>query len=277
MPVRLTMRMAFTWAQTYLLDYAVTKKFSAGLFDAVTWAGSSIYQNSDINATYASPVIFAHSGKSKSGIDNNELVGLNLKYHFLPKANLYSQLALDKTGSDADNRYAIQAGARAWDLLKVNGWNALLEFNTVRPYTYSSANPHAVYAHANLPLAHPLGANFKEVIGVTDYTYKSWFFRLEAFAAQQGLDSANGVLNYGSNIRNGSTDYPSQSITTAQGVKTNIYYGELKVAYVLNPRTNLRIEGGFTYRREKNSLNTFEDKYATIGVRMSFRNLIYDL
>ncbi len=265
------------WAQTYLLEYAITKKFSAGLFDAVTWAGSNIYQNSDINATYASPIIFAHSGKSKSGIDNNELVGLNLKYHFLPKANVYSQLAVDKTGSDADNRYAVQAGVRFWDFLKVNGWNALLEFNTVRPYTYSSPNFHAAYTHANLPLAHPLGANFKEVIGVTDYTYKNWWFRLEAFAAQQGLDSANGVINYGSSIRNISTDYPAQSITTGQGVKTNIYYGDLKIAYILNPKTNLRIEAGFTYRREKNSLNTFEDKYATIGVRMSFRNLIYDL
>ena len=264
------------WAQTYLLDYAVTKKFTAGLFESVTWAGSNINKNSDVDVSYASPVIFAHSAKSKTGIKNNELVGLNLKYTILPNANLYSQFALNKTGSDADSRYAVQAGARFWDFLKVKNWNGLLEFNTARPYTYSSANPQAVYAHANLPLAHPLGANFRELIGVTDYTYKNWWFRLEAFAAQQGLDSANGTVNYGRNPFNGSTVYPSGNITTTQGVKTNIYYGELRVAYVLNPRTNLRLEGGFTYRRETNVYHVFEDKYAYIGVRMSFRNLVYD-
>ncbi len=265
------------WAQTYLLDYQVTKKFNVGLFESVVWAGSNINQNSDVDVSYASPVIFAHSGKSKTGIDNNELIGLNLKYHILPKANVYSQLALDKTGSEADNRYAIQAGVRFWDFLKVNNWNALLEFNTARPYTYHSTNLHAVYGHANLPLAHPLGANFREVIGVTDYAYKNWWFRLEAFVAQQGLDSANGIVNYGRDIFSNNTNFPQGNISTAQGIKTNIYYGELRVAYVLNPRTNLRLEGGLTYRRETNAVAKFEDKYAYIGVRISFRNLVYDL
>ena len=264
------------WAQTYLLDYAVTKNFNVGLFESVIWAGENSNKNSDVNITYASPVIFAHSPKSKSDIDNNELIGLNLKYKFITNANVYSQLALDKTGSNAANRYAIQAGVRFWDFLGVSKWNALLEFNTARPYTYSSTNLHAVYGGANLPLAHPLGANFREVVGVTDYTYKHWWFRLEAFAATQGLDSANGVINYGRNPFNANTLYPSGSIATGQGVKTNIYYGDLRIAYVLNPKTNLRLETGFTYRHEKNAFNTFEDKYAYIGVRMSFRNLVYD-
>lgn len=265
------------WAQTYLLDYAITDKFTAGIFNSVIWAGSDFYKNSDIDATYASPIIFAHSGKTKNGDRNNEMAGLNLKYTFLPKANVYSQVMVDQTGSDADNRYAFQIGARAWDFCNVPGWNALLEFNTARPYTYSAGNFHAIATNANLPLAHPLGANFREAIGVTDYTYKNWWFRLEAFLAQQGIDSANGAVNYGSNPLNTSVLYPSGNITTTQGVKTNIFYGDLRVAYVLNPKTNLRLETGFTYRRESSDLNTWNDKYVYLGVRMSFRNLVYDL
>ncbi len=264
------------WAQTYLLDWQVTPKFSAGLFESVVWSGGNINTNSKIDATYASPVMFAHSAQSKSGIDNNELVGLNLKYKFLPKANVYSQLALDKTGNNADNRYAVQAGVRFMDFLGVSGWNALAEFNTARPYTYSSGNLHSSYTNANLPLAHPLGANFREVIGVTDFTYKHWWFRLEAFAAQKGIDSANGTMNFGGNVMNRSNSFPQGNIATLQGIKTNILYGDLRIAYVLNPKTNLRLETGFTYRRESNALKTYEDKYAYIGVRMSFRNLVYD-
>ena len=57
------------WAQTYLLDWQVTNKFSAGLFESVIWAGSDVNKNSDVNITYASPVMFLHSAKSKKGVN----------------------------------------------------------------------------------------------------------------------------------------------------------------------------------------------------------------
>lgn len=262
------------WGQTYLLDWKATKHFTAGLFESVIWPGQNAQQHNDLGITYASPIIFLHAGQSKSGLQNNELVGLNLKYQILPKVYLYGQAAADELGKDIKNRYATQLGVRATDFLKVPSWNVLVEYNTARPYTYSSDTNQTTYTQAYLPLAHPLGANFKELLGVTDYTYKNWWFRLEGFAAKYGNDIQG--INYGHNILNTTTNFPTGNITTGQGAATNLYYGDLRIAYILNKKSNLRIEGNLTYRRETGLGKRYEDLMATIGVRMSFRNLYYD-
>jgi len=262
------------WGQTYLLDWKATRHFTAGLFESVVWAGTDAQQHSDLGITYASPIIFLHAGQSKSGLGNQELVGLNLKYEVSPNIYLYGQAAANKLGKDINNRYAAQLGVRAADFLKVSDWNVLLEYNTARPYTYSSDTSQTTYTHAYLPLAHPLGANFKELLGVTDYTYKNWWFRLEGFVAKYGNDTLK--VNYGHNILNTRTNYPTSNITTGQGAATKLYYGDLRVAYIINKKSNLRIEGNLIYRRETGLGKRYEDLMATIGVRMSFRNLYYD-
>ncbi len=262
------------WGQTYLLDWKATKNFTAGLFESVTWAGENATHRNDLSITYASPVIFLHTGQSKSGIKNNELIGLNLKYRIFPGIHVYAQAVADELGKNTKNRYAAQVGARAADLLKIKGLNALVEFNTARPYTYSADTDQTSYTHSLLPLAHPLGANFNELLGLADYTYKNWWFRLEGFVAKYGNDEQQ--INYGHNVLNTKTNYPSGNITTGQGLSTRLYYSDLRIAYILNRKSNLRIESGFTYRREITTAKKYEDIIATIGVRMSFRGLYYD-
>ena len=262
------------WAQTYLLDWKATKHFTASLFESVIWPGEDAQHHNDLSITYASPIMFLHAGKSKSGLSNNELVGLNLKYQVLPKTYLYGQAAADDLGKGIENRYALQLGVRSVDFLKVPDWNALLEFNTARPYTYGSDTNQTTYSHAYLALAHPLGANFKELLGVTDYSYKNWWFRLEGFAAKYGNDEQG--INYGHNILNTESNYPTGDITTGQGAATNLIYGDLRVAYIINKKSNLRIEGNLAYRRESGLGKRYEDIIALIGLRMSFRNLYYD-
>jgi hypothetical protein len=56
-----------------------------------------------------------------------------------------------------------------------------------------------------------------------------------------------------------------------------MYYFESKVAYVLNPKYNLRIELGGIFRQEQNSQFTDKTTMLTIGLRSSFRNLYTDL
>jgi hypothetical protein len=56
-----------------------------------------------------------------------------------------------------------------------------------------------------------------------------------------------------------------------------MYYAEGKIAYLLNPKYNLRIELGAIVRNETN--DQFHDKTAwlTIGLRSSFREVYNDL
>ena len=109
-----------------------------------------------------------------------------------------------------------------------------------------------------------------------NYSYGRFDFSGEADYGHYGLDM-NGD-NYGKDI----FQLYSNAVKlfgnyTGQGLTTNMYYLEGKVAYLLNPKYNLRIEVGGIYRQEHNS--QFEDKTSmiTIGLRSSFRNLYNDL
>jgi hypothetical protein len=267
------------WSQTYLIDWKATSNLTISLFESVIWPQSDSLRNKDVSASLLSPVIFLHANKTPSGQSNNDLAGLNLKYKILPKTHLYSQFVLDQldNGSSWKNKYALQLGVRSSDLFRVSNLNALLEFNTARPYTYASDDISTVYSNDRVPLAHPLGANFKELLFVSDYTYNNkWWFRLEGFAAKYGGDST-AAANYGHDIfKPLATHSVEDNVKTGQGLSTKIYYADFRAAYIINPLSNLRIEGGVIVRDEKNKLKEFKDLYMYIGVRMSFRSLYYD-
>lgn len=264
------------WGQTFYLDWAATKNFSVGLFEGVTWPDETADHKKDIGATMFSPIIFAHDSKSPSGIQNEDITGLNLKYKIANKTHLYGQFLLDKLASkEFEKRYGWQLGIRSGDIGGITGWNVQAELNYVRPFTYASDSSITAYGNYRQPLAHPLGANFKEALLVTDYTFKNFYIRLEAFAARYGADT--GTANYGHDIFksiNARTNGDDAAMT--QGVYTKLYYGDLRLAYILNPKTNLRIEGGFTYRSEKSKVFSYKDQTFYIGVRTTFRKLIYD-
>lgn len=265
------------WGQTYLLDWHATKHFNISVFNSVISPNETVDHKKDVGISLASPIMFLHADKSPSGVQLNNISGLNLKYNLLPSVNIYGQFMLDELGSgDWQKRYGWQLGLRAGNFINVSNWNILAEFNTVRPYSYAADNDFTVYSNNNESLADPLGANFKEAIFVTDYTYKSWWFRLEGLIAHYGVDSSSSV-DYGKNIFVLTSNHTKENnIVTGQGLFTKLYYGDFRIAYILNKKSNLRIEGGGIYRRETNKEHTYNDIYAYIGVRMSFRKLIYD-
>jgi len=85
-------------------------------------------------------------------------------------------------------------------------------------------------------------------------------------------------MNYGKNINlsyeTRSLDYGSH---VGQGIKTNLYFAELKTSYLLNPKYNLRLEVGGVYRRESSEgLASKNTQLLTFGLRSTFRNLYQD-
>ena len=265
------------WGQTYLLDWHAAKNLNIGIFNAVISSIENENHETDFGLTHVSPIIFAHASTSPSGLKNNDVYGLNVKYTIIPTIDAYAQFMLDKTGRAAwENRYGYQVGIRAGNLFKLNGLNAQLEFNTVRPYSYAADTITTVYEHNNQPLAHPLGANFKEGVLVADYSYKRWWVRLEALTARYGVDSLASV-DFGRDIYKPLYNHSEENdVTTGQGLSTNLYYGDLRLAYILNKKTNLRIETGTVYRHETNRLKNYSDLYFYVGIRFTFRKLIYD-
>jgi hypothetical protein len=269
----------------HYFDWSVSNRLSLGFFENITGFftdDNGAKRPFDFN--YINPIIFMKPINNASDDPDKSLLGLTAKYKISDGITAYGQFALNEFvakhffSSDGSvvNKYGWQLGLRGANLFGVKNLNYLVETNTAKPYTYSARSAIENYSENSEPLAHPWGANFREVVGLLNYTYKRFDFSGEADFGRYGLDM--GGLNYGKDIFKSYNNAVKQlGNYTGQGLTTNMYYLEGKVAYMLNPKYNLRIELGGIYRQERNS--QFEDKTTmiTIGLRSSFRQFYNDL
>jgi hypothetical protein len=269
----------------HYLDWNVSNRLSLGFFDNVIGFftdDNGAKRPFDFN--YINPIIFLKPVNNSSDDPDKSLLGLTGKYKISDGITVYGQFALNEfhakdffsSNGASDNKYGWQLGFRGADLFGIKNLNYLIETNTAKPYTYAARSAIENYSENGEPLAHPWGANFRELVGLLNYTYKRFDFSGEADYGHYGLN-VNG-LNYGKDIFQIYTQ-PAKAYGnyTGQGLTTNMYYFEGKVAYLLNPKYNLRIELGGIWRQDHNT--QFDDKTAmlTIGLRSSFRNLYTDL
>ncbi|MEQ7800889.1 gliding motility protein RemB [Pedobacter sp. ASV1-7] len=272
------------WAAMHYIDWNATNRFSVGFFQAVTWADAEPEGKRGFDFNYVHPFIFLRSveGANTTSPDKMRL-GINSKYEILDKTTLYGQFMIDEFTAKEffsnngywANKWALQIGFRGADLFKVENLNYLFEFNTARPYTYAHFERLSNYGAMNQPLAHPMGANFKEVLGILNYSYKRFDLQGQITYARYGLDPEG--MNYGKDIFKGyDTRVADYDNKIGQGIKTNLYFAEGRASYLLNPKYNLRLELGGVLRRETNNLKNTNTALFTFGLRSTFRNLYQD-
>lgn len=184
------------------LSLNITKNFNIGLFENVVFGKRAI--GFDIN--YLNPIIFMRFVEGHLGSVDNTVVGADFKYNFKRHFSIYGQLVLDEFNRKYfrknnwwATKYATQIGGRYIDVLGVKNLDFQVEYNLARPYTYSHNSTYSNYVHYNLPLAHPLGSNFKEALFVARYQPLSRLFLNFTFmTAKLGEDFDN--QNWGGNI-----------------------------------------------------------------------------
>lgn len=267
------------WGVFHYVDWNINSKASLGFFNALIAEEATdggVGHGFDLN--YINPLYFSsslHASSSTVPADHT-LLGLNAKFNLLKKTTLYGQILIDQTTQlGFGQRSAFQLGIRGSDLFTAKRLNYLLEYNTAKPFTYSSQYPIVNYTQLSEPLAHPFGANFKEWVALLNYSIGRFDFQGQIDEAKYGL---NNSLNYGKNILISNTiNLPSSNINiTGQGLATTLHYAEGTIAFLLNPKYNLRLEAGLLIREEKNIQTTTKTTQFTFGIRSSFRNLYHD-
>ena len=222
------------WAIIHYLDFAVTKRFNVGFFDAVM-ASAQTHQQVMVNDStyttidmkrgfdfqYINPIIFLRSAEYYAGSSaDNALLGINMSYIVGKHTTIYGQIVLDEMtvkryvamkGYRA-NKQAYQLGVKSYDCFGVKNLFLQLEGNIVRPYMYSHTSQgtqRAVgednYAHYNEPIAYPWGANLWEAVARAQYNWNRWHFQYKLNYGQYGddWDVANDEwANYGHNVYN---------------------------------------------------------------------------
>jgi len=271
------------WGVFNYLDWNVSKKFSVGLFGAVIWQDSDSTGKRGFDMSYLNPIVFLRPVEFSVGSADNAIMGLNAKYAVSHNSVFYGQFLLDEfrlkemTNGRGwwGNKFGGQVGFRSNNIFAVPNLNVLTEVNAARPFTYSERTSLNNYGHYNQPLAHPLGANFAEWVNIADYQYRRWFLRGEIMYARYGLDTANS--NFGKDIfKSYNTRTLEYDNHIGQGLSTSLLYLQGTVAFLLNPRNNLRLEVSAIERRESNDLRKSSEFIFQVGLRASFRQLYYD-
>ncbi|MBA3649075.1 MAG: hypothetical protein H0W62_11080 [Chitinophagales bacterium] len=262
------------FAAFHHLSINVTKFLNAGLWESVVF-----HRNNGFELQYLNPIIFYRSVEQLIGSPDNTMLGADYRINFLHHFSWYGQLMIDdlnigesKNGKGYwGDKYGLQNGIKYIDAFDIQNFDLQLEWNHVRPYTYTHYDTVSSYTNYNQALAHPLGANFNEWTGKIRYQpvfpvtiQWRWTF------ARQGNDTSG--LNYGANIF-----FPTDQTNVihiynnevGQGVKTKLFLSELSAAWMI--KHNLYVDVSYVYRRTRSNVSSSASSTSVFqaGVRMN--------
>ena len=250
----------------HYLSANLSKKIQVGLFEGTVWKRTGDNGQTPFNYAQLIPVLGVNTGLQGFDGVNNVVAGLNLKYRFKSNMYLYGQLMVDDPNTD---RLGYQVGLKGFDLFKIKRLTAQAEFNSVAAYAYSHRLPRQNYAHHNEAIAHPLGANFNEVVGLVDYQWKRLFINAKVNYATFGTENDT--------IRNGTSIFAEDQTPTSEVLQdSKLVFIDAKFGYKMNRHTHMRVYLGVTQRDLTSPLGNEGTTYIYLGFRTNLRNDYYD-
>jgi hypothetical protein len=268
------------YAAMHHLDVAVTKWLNVGLFEGVIFGRQNRFDFS-----YLVPVIFYRSIEQQNGSFDNSVAGIDFKANVKKRVQLYGQLLLDEfllseirsNRGFWGNKWAVQLGAKYIDAFGIRNLDLQAEANRARPFTYSHRDSVANYTHYNQPLAHPLGANFQELIGIARYQpLPRWTIIAKGIYYQQGQDTLGGSSQGGNIFLPNIAPFRTQDFgfKVGTGIATKCLNASLQVSYEL--RENLFIDLGAVYRKFSSGGTSTNTSMVTGGIRWNIFRREYD-
>jgi hypothetical protein len=240
-------------------SFNIGKKLNVGVFESIVFSPQDSV-NGDKAAfewNYVNPVIFYRAIEQQFGSADNAIIGADVKWNVFKGVSLYGQLVLDEfflkhvRAGDGwwANKFGGQLGVKYIDAFGVSNLDLQLETNIVRPYTYSHSTRYANYTNYRQPIAHPLGANFRELIGVARYQPIGQVNVVAKMIYMNGGSDYLSGLNYGSDpFKSYDTRVQEFGNKVGQGVPYKRLFASLTVSYMV--RHNVFIDLQFIRRKE---------------------------
>jgi hypothetical protein len=262
----------------------IGKKFNLGVFESVVFSPKDSLNNNTFDFSYMNPVIFYRAIEQHYGSSDNALLGFDFKWNTFKGVSFYGQVVLDefvlkeiKAGNGWwANKFALQGGIKYIDAFGVSNLDLQGEVNVVRPYTYSHTTQYGSYTNYLQTLAHPLGANFNEVVGILRYQPIP---RLNIIgklsAAKIGRDDTGE--NWGTDILKPSqTREQEYDNKIGQGATNTLIFMDFTASYML--KHNLFIEAKQIIRQSKCDLAFYNNNtsLASVALRWNIPQRLYD-
>ncbi len=256
------------------LGVNIGSKVNIGIYETVMFGPVDSTGRTGFDLYYLNPLIFYRAVEFNLGSLDNVLLGVDWKVLLGKSGQAYGQFILDEFNFSKirqeqgwwANKFGFQAGLKYIDVLGLSNLDIQAEFNTVRPYTYGHFQPISSYSHFAQPLAHPLGANFREGVGLLRYQPLD---RLELgarlIAARYGVDTAGS--NWGGDIFIKNDDFEREfGNKIGQGVQTDLILLDCTASWQLFH--DFFIDLRLTRRREASAIaETISTTYIGGGIR----------
>lgn len=256
------------------LSINLGKRLNLGIFEAVI-----LSRNDGFELAYLNPVIFYRTIEGGLGSPDNVLLGIDGSYRLPPSFLLYGQFVLDEFKFNElilerngwwANKWGLQLGLKYVDVLGIDQLDAQIEYNRARPYTYTHDLGENSYTHFSMPLAHPLGANFSDLMLRLRYRPVPRL-QLDAriYRINQGEDDLENEIIYGENINIANRDRSMEfGNEIGQGIAYNNTILSGEISYML--RHNLFLEALYYQSSrdyEESNQSGAATNYLSLGIR----------
>jgi hypothetical protein len=231
------------------------------------------------------PVIFYRYMEQQNGSADNSFIGMDFKWNFLKHFQLYGQAVFDELLIDSlkarngswVNKQAWQLGMKYINVGGIKNLDLQLETNNVRPYTYSHKSLYTSYSHYDQPIAHPIGANFKEYIAIVRYQpLKKLTLTAKAIYYKYGADTSYALDQIGPGQNNGGNILKSYDAISAarptglsigDGVQTKVIYLSFTASFMI--RHNMFIDLKQVIRKSDSAIDSQDLKtnFTSISLR----------
>ena len=245
------------FVSAHYLSWQVNDRLGLGFFEGVSYADTSGFRG--IQMGLLNSVIFWRSVENSQGsFIGNVIPGFNADYRLNDQITFYGQFILDefrlsevRNGNGWwANKFGFQLGYRTQNIFGVEGLRYPGEYNQVRPYTFSHGDVTMNWGHYNQALAHPLGANFSEIVQILGYYRGRSYAEVQFNYSWRGLDRDGE--NLGSDIYQSyetrESDYGNKML---QGVSSRVYFISMSYSFLLNPSWNTYLEAEIQFRNQE--------------------------
>lgn len=261
------------------LSLNIGKRLNVGVYEAIPFG-----RFSGFDLTYMNPIIFYRAAESHIGSKDNAILGADFKLNLARKFSFYGQFVLDefilgnilaRNGWWA-NKQGFQLGGKYIDAFGIKNLDLQGEINYVRPYTYTHASNSTSFTHYNQSLVHPLGANFREAIGIIRYQpIEKLFITAKLMYYQYGTDTAKS--NWGGNIL---LDYRTRPYEygnkVAQGVRVNTLFADLTISYQIRYNMFIDLKQIIRQAKSASALYNMNTTYTALTLRMNMPQRLHE-
>ncbi|WP_254154765.1 hypothetical protein [Chryseosolibacter indicus] len=262
----------------------IGKKLNVGVFESVIFSASDTIAGDHLRLDYLNPIIFYRAIEQQNGSTDNVLIGMDFKWNAAKQLQLYGQFMLDEFLIDNiragngwwANKFGIQLGGKYVDAFAVPNLDLHGEINIVRPYTYSHHTNYGSYSNYQQAIAHPLGANFKEFVGIVRYQpLPKLNLKGKLIVMQTGRDTTN--VNWGGDIlKKNTTRKQEYNNKIGQGVSNDILYGTFTASWQI--KHNLFIDGTVVLRKSESAVAFYNNNTSitSLALRWNIPQRLYE-